>query len=89
MNERSQRLAPALSLVMGCECECDRAECGSTFQITMNDYNTVRSDGHFFAVVAGHEGPEDAIFVSQPAYLLIEKSGAPGRAALLLDPRAL
>jgi hypothetical protein len=89
MNERSKRLAPALSLVLGCECECDRAECGSTFEITMWDYEAVRSDGHFFAVVAGHERPEDDVVARQAAYLVIEKCGALGRAALLLDPRAL
>ena len=88
MNERSQRLASALSVSMSCECECHRTECDATFQITMGDYDAVRSDGHFFAVVSGHENPDESIVSSQPAYLVIEKSGESGRSALLLDPRA-
>jgi hypothetical protein len=88
MNERSQRHAPALSLSMRCECECERTECGSTFQITMGDYETVRSDGHLFAVAPGHESREETVVGRQPAYVVIEKSGEPGRRAVLLDPRA-
>ena len=88
MNERSQRLAPAFAVSMRCECECHRTECGATFQITMRDYDAVRSDGHLFAVVSGHESPEESVVSSRPAYLVIEKSGASGRSALLLDPRA-
>jgi hypothetical protein len=88
MNERSQRLAPALAVSMRCECECHRTECGATFEITMRDYDAVRSDGHLFAVVAGHESPEETVVSSRRAYLVIEKSGDSGRSALLLDPRA-
>ena len=88
MNERSQRLAPARSVSMSCECECHRTECDATFQITMGDYDAVRSDGHYFAVVSGHENPEESIIDRRPAYLVIEKSGESGLSALLLDPRA-
>lgn len=88
MNERSQRLAPALSASMRCECECTRTECASAFQITMGDYDALRSHGRFFAVVAGHEGREETVVTRRLTYLVIEKSGDPGRSALLLDPRA-
>lgn len=87
MNERTQRLAPALSVSMWCECECHRSECASSFQMTMNDYESVRSDGRSFAVVLGHESSDESILARSGAYLVIEKSGEPGRAAALLDPR--
>jgi hypothetical protein len=54
----------------------------------MRDYDAVRSDGHLFAVVAGHESPEETVVSSRRAYHVIEKSGDSGRSALLLDPRA-
>jgi hypothetical protein len=54
----------------------------------MRDYDAVRSDGHLFAVVSGHESPEETVVSSRPAYLVIEKLGDSGRSALLLDPRA-
>jgi hypothetical protein len=87
MNERSQRLSPALSLSMMCECECHRTECDSAFRISMEDYNAVRADGRSFAVVSGHEIREDSVVARRSGYLVIEKSGGAGRSALFLDPR--
>jgi hypothetical protein len=88
MNERSQRLAPALSVSMKCACECQRAECASTFRISMGADNAVRSDGRLFAVVSGHESREETVVARLHAYLVIKKSGEPARSALRLDPRA-
>jgi hypothetical protein len=88
VNERSQRNAPALSVSMRCECECQRTECNATFQMAMGDYDDLRSDGHRFAVVPGHESREETVVGRQLAYVVIEKSGEPGRRAALLDPRA-
>ena len=57
---------------MACECECDRVECGSSFQITDSDYQAARAHPHRFVVAPGH-GSNGLSIVAQTAnYLIIE-----------------
>jgi signal transduction histidine kinase len=57
---------------MACECECDRVECGSSFQITDGDYEAVRAHAHRFVVAPGHAGNGRSIVAQTANYLVIE-----------------
>ena len=82
MNEQRERDAlHDLAVSMRCECECLRAECGDTFDITINDYEAVRTNGHRFIVKPGHEGEDEAIISMTEVYFVIEKRGEQGRIA--------
>ena len=88
VNER--RKAGALALArdsMRCECECDRTECGSSFEITLASYDDVRADGCRFVVAPAHQGLGEAMVSVVQAYSVIEKVGEQGLAAQALDPR--
>lgn len=79
-------LAQARSSMM-CECECDRTECGSSFEITLASYDAVRADGCRFVVAPEHQGVEEAMVSMVRTYSVIEKVGAQGLVAQALDPR--
>jgi hypothetical protein len=87
MNERRENAAPRLATSMRCECECFRAECGSSFEITIADYEAVRADGRHFVVIPGHESDDESIISRTESYFVIEKTGEQGRMADSLDPR--
>jgi hypothetical protein len=72
---------------MKCECECHRVECGNSFQITIDAYEAVRTDGRRFIVTPGHQSGDELIISTTIAYFVIEKVGDQGRTAEELNPR--
>ena len=89
MNQLREKDALAASTAsMNCECECSRSECNSGFQITIADYEAVRSSGRRFVVTPGHEDEDEAIIAKTPEYVVIEKLGEQGRIADSLKPRS-
>jgi len=88
VNELREKVALAASTVsMKCECECSRSECNSGFQVTIADYEAVRTSGRRFVVTPGHEEDDEEIIAKTPEYLVIEKVGEQGRIADSLRPR--
>lgn len=88
VNER--HLADALAASGGsmqCECECDRAECASGFEVTLMYYNAVRSEGCRFIVAPGHQGVGDSMVAVAPRYSVIDKVGQQRLLAEALAPR--
>ena len=63
-------------------CECVRADCGGTLDLTIAQYARVRSHPRRFVVRPGHEEPavESTVGV-YPGYVVVEKRGAAGRTA--------
>jgi PAS domain S-box-containing protein len=57
---------------MACECECDRVECGSSFQITDGDYAAVREHAHRFVVAPGHGSDGLSIIAQTTDYTVVE-----------------
>ena len=72
---------------MSCECECHRAECGASFQVTIEAYEAVRADGRRFLVAPGHQTSDESIISTSDTYSVIEKMGDQGFIADSLDPR--
>ena len=77
VNERIGRLQVDLEEPSTFEivCECGMANCTELFQITSDEYRSLREDVHRFAVVPGHERPDvERIIERHAAYLVVEKT---------------
>ena len=70
-----------------CECECHRAECGSSFEITVTEYEAVRAQGRWFIVAPDHQSKQEAVISRTPVFWVIEKLGEQGDIAEELNPR--
>ena len=69
-------------------CECARLGCNLLVELSLSEYEQVRSDPRRFVLASGHEVPADERVVEQhAAYEVIEKHGAAGRVAEETDPR--
>jgi hypothetical protein len=69
-------------------CECARLGCTELIQLSVREYERVRSDPRWFVVVAGHEHPEaEVVIETERGYLVIEKVDQAGAKAEETDPR--
>lgn len=69
-------------------CECSRLDCGDAVEITLGEYERVRSEPRRFVIAPGHETPEIETIVSRaPGHVIVEKQDAAGETAEALDPR--
>jgi hypothetical protein len=71
-------------------CECGRATCTETIQMTVADYEALRTDPTHFAVLPGHEIPDVEDVVARNAGFLVvqKKAGDAASLAAELDPRS-
>ena len=71
-------------------CECGDATCTETIQMTVFDYEDVRSDPTHFAVLPGHEIPdvEEVVGRNEGFLVVRKKAGAAAALATELDPRS-
>ena len=59
---------------LGFRCECGRPECDAFVQLTVSDYERVRSDNDRFVVVPGHEDAAiERIVERSTGYLVVDK----------------
>jgi hypothetical protein len=73
---------------IGFRCECARLGCNSMVELTVADYERVRSHPRRFVIVPGHELPEaEDIVESEPGYVVVEKRDQAGGVADATDPR--
>jgi hypothetical protein len=57
-------------------CECSRASCLETIEITADRYEAVVRERYRFVVIPGHEELEiERVVESDPAFLVVEKIG--------------
>jgi hypothetical protein len=79
---RFEGLAPYL-------CECADRSCHERVLLTEAEYEHVRSDARLFAVLPGHEVPNDEIVVERTdRYEVVRKTGEAGAVAEDHDPRS-
>ena len=70
-------------------CECGVLGCNRLVELTLPEYEAVRSRPTRFVIVDGHEITEtEHVFERQERYSVIEKDGAGALAARDEDPRA-
>jgi hypothetical protein len=69
-------------------CECARLGCNELIDVSVRDYERVRSHPRRFIVAVGHDVPEVETVVEAPGkYVVIEKGDQAGRKAEANDPR--
>jgi hypothetical protein len=70
-------------------CECGRLGCNKLIEVTMGDYERVRSHPRQFLIVTGHEQPEfETVVYAGENYSVVEKQDEAGREAEARDPRS-
>jgi hypothetical protein len=70
-------------------CECADTGCGELVDLTVGEYEHVRSRPEWFVVLDGHQNPElEQVRERHAGYLVVEKTGEAGDTARRLDPRA-
>jgi hypothetical protein len=70
-------------------CECGRFGCNKLIEVTMGEYERVRSHPRQFLVATGHEQPEfETVVDGGESYLVVEKQDEAGREAEARDPRS-
>jgi hypothetical protein len=93
VNERLRELGESFSLVSEVAefvCECANTSCTDRIQLTLPEYEHVRSDPKWFVTVPGHEVLEyERVIEQTDSYSIVEKlPGGPAGIAIREDPRA-
>jgi hypothetical protein len=69
-------------------CECARLGCNDLIELSVHDYERVRSNPRRFIVLPGHERPDvEAVVKREPRYLVVEKLDQAAERAEESDPR--
>jgi hypothetical protein len=71
-------------------CECATESCVTVVNLSLGEYEEVRSVPTRFFVAPGHQGSEGPVsmLADRERYLLVEKDGRAGEVAAELDPRS-
>ena len=93
INERLRELGEGFSLVSEIAefvCECGSSACAERVQMTLDEYERVRSNAKWFVVLKSHEEPEYERTIEElENYLIVEKlPGGPAGIAIRDDPRS-
>jgi hypothetical protein len=73
---------------VGFRCECARLGCNQLVELTVREYEQIRSHPRRFVVVPGHELPDvETVVATRPGYVIVEKRDPAGAAAKRGDPR--
>src|SRR5438270_13957872 len=63
-------------------CECARLGCTEMIELSVREYERVRSNPRWFMVVPGHQHAElEVVIETQPGYLVVEKVDQAGTKA--------
>ena len=67
---------------VGFRCECARLGCNQLVELTLAEYEHVRSDPRHFMMIPGHQMPEVEIVIERrPGYVIVEKQDTAGERA--------
>lgn len=70
-------------------CECSNSDCTLLLPLTIDEYETVRSDPRQFIVAPGHELPEiEAVVTRNRGYQIVVKEGEAAEFVAERDPRS-
>lgn len=70
-------------------CECSNSDCTLLLPLTLDEYETARSDPRQFVVAPGHELPEiEDVIARYPGYEVVRKRGEAAEFVTELDPRS-
>lgn len=70
-------------------CECARLGCNDLVELSVREYERVRSNPRQFIVLPGHEHEDVELIIERhPGYLIVEKLDQAGERAVETDPRS-
>jgi hypothetical protein len=73
---------------VGFRCECARLGCNQLIELTVHEYEEIRTHPRRFVVVPGHELPDvETVIEARPGYVIVEKRDQAGEVAEESDPR--
>jgi hypothetical protein len=73
---------------VGFRCECARLGCNQLVELTVREYEEIRSNPRRFVVVPGHEFPDvETVVEARRGYLIVEKRDQAAAVAERHDPR--
>ena len=73
---------------VGFRCECARLGCNRLVELTVYEYEEIRSHPRRFVILPGHEVPDvETVVAARPGYLIVEKRDQAGAVAEQADPR--
>jgi hypothetical protein len=91
VNERIEAVSQSVALgyeAMDFLCECDRADCRETVNVTRAEYEAVRAVPTHFIVLPNHQDPRiEHVAVTNERFLVVEKEGKAARRSEESDPR--
>jgi hypothetical protein len=90
-NEKLERKVVELSLAEERTpylCECDDPACTAIVQLTIPEYEEVRSKPRQFVVIPDHDASPDEVVEKHQGFSVIEKTGEEARLVEEQDPRA-
>lgn len=74
---------------VGFRCECARLGCNQLVELSVREYEEIRSNPRRFVLAPGHEFPDVETVVETGArYIIVEKRDLAGEVAERHDPRA-
>lgn len=74
---------------VGFRCECARLGCNQLVELSVREYEEIRSNPRRFVLAPGHEFPDVETVVETGArYIIVEKRELAGEVAERHDPRA-
>ena len=87
LHERFER-EQARSEIAAFVCECANEHCTEQIGLSLDEYEAVRRIPTHFLVCRGHNIPEvERVVAEQDGFVVVEKFGVAGAAAVRLDPR--
>ena len=91
VNERLEGLADTFKFVSEMStftCECADLQCTAMVNMTLQEYEAVRSDPNEFVVLPGHVYPDvERVTYENERYVVVAKIGKAGEIARDFDPR--
>jgi hypothetical protein len=74
---------------VGFRCECARLGCNLLLELTLPEYEHVRSAPRHFVMIEGHELSDlEVVIERRPGYVIVEKQDEAGEHAVESDPRS-
>jgi hypothetical protein len=91
VNEAIERGRETRNGLVGFVCECGQTGCNEIIELTLSEYEAVRTDARRFAVRHGHEMRAEEVVEevveTHERFVVVAKKGSAGAVAELHDPR--
>jgi hypothetical protein len=73
VNERIREIAGRFGVLDVClfVCECGRGDCAEAIELALAEYDALRSLPGTYAMVAGHEAPDERVLARRKGYNIV------------------